>query len=350
MAIEGSAGALLLRAGLIKPEQLLEAHAARQQRGGLLGRQIVRLGFVDESTLAEFYRHQLMVPLVQRDELERAQESALARLAGSAAHIFGALPLLLDADGNLTVALAEPPDAHVVDEIAFLSGRLVLRAVAKLSDIDWALVHHYGTAEEAEAADRARKERKAQQAAESVGEVITLTPPPPNDLPAPGPRDAAHGGADLDAALARLRSADGRDEVPGAIMEFAATRFRRTAFFVVRRRTVISFAARGELEPGALRQLAIPLDEPSLLREIISQFTSYRGPLPEGPFNQLLGQALGTWPTEIILVPVRIHGRVVGVLYADGPREPLADGVLELLAVEAGAAYERILKAGKPKA
>jgi hypothetical protein len=45
-----SAGALLLRSGILTPDQLMAAHAARQQEGGTLGYHLVRMGLVEEES------------------------------------------------------------------------------------------------------------------------------------------------------------------------------------------------------------------------------------------------------------------------------------------------------------
>ncbi len=146
----------------------------------------------------------------------------------------------------------------------------------------------------------------------------------------------------------QLRAAADRDRVASAMLDFLASIYTRSAFFVSRKGFITSFAARGALAPEALRALSIPVDAPSLLRDVVAECSPYRGLLPSGPLNALLANALGGWPAEIILAPVRIRERVVGVVYADGPKQSVPEGVLEKLAVEAGAAYERILLSAKP--
>src|SRR5215831_20382257 len=139
-----SAGALLLRSGILTPDQLMAAHAARQHEGGTLGYHLVRMGLVDEEKLAEFYRHRLMVPRLKREALERIKLRVIERVPRDMAGEFRVIPTDVDKEGNLTLAMSDPTDTHAVDEVAFFTGQYVMRAVAAESDIEWALAKYYG--------------------------------------------------------------------------------------------------------------------------------------------------------------------------------------------------------------
>jgi hypothetical protein len=549
-----SAGALLLRAGIVTPDQLMTAHAARQAGGGTLGSHLVRMGVVDEEALADFYRHRLMVPRVRRTDLERVPAPVVERVPRDMAAEFRVMPIALDREGNLTLAMADPSDTHAVDEVAFFAGHYVMRAVALESDVEWALAKYYGilppqsrlpvtapveatqvpsppgapgasavrpahadaTARPVAAspltppsdtavptepillthrkpsrpepagrppgqrpspgsagprrspgerpAERTRRsvpsrdstlaasvERELQAEEQtaaaprkntlarrstagtiapdeaaprqpSVGDtertrrrtlpgvppaalsppsvarplpatrggsvapsstplggtgsssvartrtrstrtappapgpapVVPASAPPPSSSspfpPSPAPTSEA---AERPLMLALLdvvdqvRSAAGRDDVARVVLGFLENSYLRSAFFVIKKGVVATLDARGKLPRDALRALAIPLDAPSLLRDVIASRTPYQGPLWSGPLNNLLAVALGELPAEIILQPVTIRDRVVGVLYADTPQEPIPEGVLARLAMEAGNAYGRILRGSR---
>src|SRR5205807_1603651 len=55
-----------------------------------------------------------------------------------------AIPVSLDGENNLTVAMSDPSDRHAVDEITFFTGAYVVRAVATQMQIAWCLAHYYG--------------------------------------------------------------------------------------------------------------------------------------------------------------------------------------------------------------
>src|SRR5262249_13606421 len=125
-----SAGVLLLRSGIVTPDQLTAAHGARQQEGGTLGYHLVRLGLVEEEKLAEFYRHRLMVPRLRRGDLERIKLKVIERVPRDMAAEFRIIPTDVDKEGNLTLAMSDPADTHAVDEAAFFTGHYVMRASA----------------------------------------------------------------------------------------------------------------------------------------------------------------------------------------------------------------------------
>jgi hypothetical protein len=56
---------------------------------------------------------------------------------------FRVLPVALDRDGALLVAMADPSDNHAVEELGFFVDRFVLRAVATESAVRRAIEHHY---------------------------------------------------------------------------------------------------------------------------------------------------------------------------------------------------------------
>jgi type II secretion system (T2SS) protein E len=430
-----SAGALLLRSGILTPDQLMAAHAARQQEGSTLGYHLVRMGLVDEEKLAEFYRHRLMVPRLKREALERIKLKVIERVPRDMAGEFRVIPTDVDKEGNLTLAMSDPTDTHAVDEVAFFTGHYVMRAVAAESDIEWALAKYYGILRppthsahshggfvkedtkpyhvapaptpaqeeaaflltqkkaappteilptqkkalpQAEPKPAASGKRKSTQPRRSApvrpAPVIHRAPQAAGPTPAPqrrgeGPREAGQAEAEafrvepparpkskpidrpvmlqlLD-VVDQVRNAHDRDAVARWMLDFLQMLYTRTAFFVVKKGAIATFDARGQLSTAALRALTIPLDSPSLLHDVIASRTPYRGPLEAGAVNNKIAHALSEVPAELVLVPVNVRARVIGVIYADGPKVSVPDGVLDRLAIEAGAAYERILRSSK---
>ena len=85
-------GALLLRAGVLRPADLAAAAALREREGGSFGECLVRLGFVDEEQLAEFYQTRLMIPRVPDHRLVDVPKKVLALVPGDMAAEFRVLP------------------------------------------------------------------------------------------------------------------------------------------------------------------------------------------------------------------------------------------------------------------
>lgn len=71
-----------------------------------------------------------------------------------------------------------------------------------------------------------------------------------------------------------------------------------------------------------VRNLWLPLDEPSVLAEAVRSAATYRGPLRESRVHEALVVELGgAWPKEVAVLAVVAAGRVAAVLYGDN--EPL---------------------------
>ena len=137
-------GFLLVQAGLVRDDQLRMAREARAQGGGTLGEHLVMAGAVDDDVLTEFYAARLVVPRVAASDLARIPAAVLRRIPPDMAAEFRVVPVWSDGDLNLTLAMSDPADQHVADEVAFFTGASVVRAVATQLQIAWALAHYYG--------------------------------------------------------------------------------------------------------------------------------------------------------------------------------------------------------------
>jgi hypothetical protein len=136
-------GLMLLRAGLITQEQLARANQARREQGGTLGCHLVALDLISEEQLADFFRHRLMVPRIGQDALTSIAKKVIAVVPPDMAAEFRVVPVSVDREGNLTLAMADPSDTHAVDEVGFFTGHFVMRAVTTESAIAWALDKYY---------------------------------------------------------------------------------------------------------------------------------------------------------------------------------------------------------------
>ncbi|HEX2689683.1 MAG TPA: hypothetical protein VHN14_23860, partial [Kofleriaceae bacterium] len=138
------AGALLVRSGLVSAKALDEARARVASIGGTLGEQLVIQSVVSDDDLTDFYRSRLLVPQVNPNLLARLSPKVIATIPSDMAIELRAIPVSLDGDNNLTVAMSDPSDRHAVDEIAFFTGAYIVRAVATQMQIAWCLAHYYG--------------------------------------------------------------------------------------------------------------------------------------------------------------------------------------------------------------
>lgn len=123
---------------------MLIARQAQSGRGGTLGEQLVVHGFIEDETLASFYRRRLLVPQVNPNVLARISPRLIKTIPADMASEFRVVPVSLDREQNLTIAMSDPSATHSVDEISFFTGMYVVRAVATQMQIAWCLAHYYG--------------------------------------------------------------------------------------------------------------------------------------------------------------------------------------------------------------
>ena len=129
-------GDLLLRAGLVTEDQLLDALAAQRDRRKRLGEILREDGVLDEVALAAVLAVQLDTPLVDLRE-RPSEDAALRALSEGDARRMWVVPLAisgLDHEG-LIVATDDPGNQSLLDEVAAIVGRPVdPAALAALGD------------------------------------------------------------------------------------------------------------------------------------------------------------------------------------------------------------------------
>src|SRR5436190_11479388 len=104
------AGALLVRTGLISDQALVAARAACSQHGGTIGEALVLSAAVSDDALTEFFRSRLLVPKVNPNTLARLSPPVIEAIPGDMAIEFRCVPVALDKEGNLTIAMSDPSD------------------------------------------------------------------------------------------------------------------------------------------------------------------------------------------------------------------------------------------------
>jgi len=142
-------GELLIRQGRIDELQLQSALAHQRRWGGRLGSAVVHLGFVSEPSLLEVLSEQLGAPFITIGE--RAIDPAVLRLVPEKVirtrRVLPLARLVESRRGPLIVALTDPGDLAVIDELEFVTGLAVRPALVSEQDLDQAmrrvLGHHH---------------------------------------------------------------------------------------------------------------------------------------------------------------------------------------------------------------
>ena len=141
-------GEMLVQLGRLDPGQLQEALTHQARWGGRLGGAIVRLGYLGEPAVLDAVGQQLGVPFVEIGDRE-IPPKVLALVPRKLAQARRVLPLELDHEGRrptLVVAVGDPSDLAVLDELAFVTGLRVRPVLASELDLDRALERYLGIA------------------------------------------------------------------------------------------------------------------------------------------------------------------------------------------------------------
>lgn len=119
----GQMGDQLVQAGRITPAQLQQALAEQSERGNnrLLGEVLVELGFVTEAEIMECLAENYGVPFA-RVTPRLADPKAIDTLPRDFIDAHTVLPMFC-VDGALTIALSEPANLFLIEEIERLSGK-----------------------------------------------------------------------------------------------------------------------------------------------------------------------------------------------------------------------------------
>lgn len=123
----------------------------------------------------------------------------------------------------------------------------------------------------------------------------------------------------------RLATTTERDQLPPIVLAYLTGLgiFERVLLLRLRKNELCGWDGRGKARRDRLLALVIDLNEPSLFAQVSADVTPYEGPLPRGAVEAAFLKQLdaAAWPGEVALVPIRVKGRVVAVLYADVPRQ-----------------------------
>jgi hypothetical protein len=112
-------------------------------------------------------------------------------------------------------------------------------------------------------------------------------------------------------------------EVTMDLLRSASVVLARVVLLMVERHGVAGIGHIGLLDDEEsadvrVRNLWLPIDEPSVIMEAVSSSSSYRGRLAHDLNNErFVAQLGGGWPDEVAVMPMSVRGRVVAVLYGD---------------------------------
>ena len=146
MAVNKQIGRLLLNRGVITESQLIESLEEQKNTGELLGRIFVRKGFISKKDLLNVLASQSGMETVDLVKIE-ISEKAVSVVSPSVAQMYKIIPIKLE-DNTLTVAISDPSNIRITDDLRLLLGFKINTVVAAEEDINKMLNKYYSGIEE----------------------------------------------------------------------------------------------------------------------------------------------------------------------------------------------------------
>ncbi|MCK6548552.1 hypothetical protein L6R52_22080 [Myxococcota bacterium] len=342
-------GDLLVRYQLITPEQLQQGLRAQQTFGGRLGTALVDLGYIQETALAHFLGVQLGLPAVNPADVNALGPQVLSVLPPEIAKKYKVIPLSVE-NRKLRLAMIDPTDLEVLDEVAFLTGHRVQAVVAPESLIRYALERYYGMPRERRRVEVPTvstvneefqvihvSQRHRETPSRDLRPSLSYTPAalgpmaPPEAAPVTAPivvdRDAFF---DLDSAdliedrtgITELTSALARStgipDVHRAVLDHFARGFARVAIFAPDGADIIGVGQHGCLVTDEhMLQLRFPMKGSDLFRQLYGSLKVHVGPPPHSTHDGWVLGSLGIGgSTPIVGIPLVEKQRVVSFVLA----------------------------------
>jgi hypothetical protein len=371
-------GTLLLRNAAIGLSQLEAALRNQVLYGGRLGTNLVELGYIDLELLSAYLAELSGFPIATPTLLDQADPSLIERLGADEAHRLRAIPLgYLGEGGSVAVALVEPADGRVVEQVAALLATHVtpyvvpeLRALyyleklfglprrarfvraGRLQEVNGDLPE---LRESRELRELRGERRRTQPAAGMVmPPALTLEPRrrrPSSQAPLVGRVPFA---ITFATACERIDGATNRDHIAEAFAAYGQGRCDALVVFLIRDGNALGWRA-WVAPPAELRrpieELSLPLGGASSLQSAHDAGQPFVGTPPSAarPVEKQLWSVLATQPDPfaVLVVPVLVKQRAVNLVYAhltSAPPPSQLVGELSELATRAQASYLRLIR------
>jgi len=136
-------GELLVRDGRLDRADLDQVIAQQAQEGGRIGSLLVTKELISAETLTVYLGLELGIPIATTATLEKCKRSATRLLTPEQASHFRCIPILIQGQ-TLTIAIADPHDMQVLDELAMATGYRIIPRVAPEIRIHFFLEYFYG--------------------------------------------------------------------------------------------------------------------------------------------------------------------------------------------------------------
>lgn len=135
-----------MRAGIISDRQLTDALEVHNATGSPLGRVLVDLGYATQGAILSVMAAQIGIRYVDFSDV-KPEVNAVAIVPKELAERYTLMPVHIDDDGDLVVAMADPQNVLALDDLRIITGYDVKPAISTRDDIVAAIDEYYQVAQ-----------------------------------------------------------------------------------------------------------------------------------------------------------------------------------------------------------
>jgi hypothetical protein len=149
---------------------------------------------------------------------------------------------------------------------------------------------------------------------------------------------------------ADLAAARNREDVADALAAHLVGQCERMGLFLLREGVLCGWRALiGDRLLTGFTEVRIPVAGSAVLRSVLSGKSPFLGRIPESFLIRKLEESLGAASEKVVLLPLILAGRAVGVLYVEDSRSSLSERLQDLqrLLAKAACALEILILKNK---
>jgi type IV pilus assembly protein PilB len=139
-------GLLLMKAGVISERQLADALEVHKATGSPLGRVLVDLGYAKQGSILAIMARQLGIPYIDFSE-RKPTAQAVSVVPKDLAQRYTLMPVVIDEQNRLIVAMADPQNVLALDDLGIITGYEIVPAISTKDDILAAVEEYYKEAQ-----------------------------------------------------------------------------------------------------------------------------------------------------------------------------------------------------------
>jgi hypothetical protein len=303
-------GEALIKEGLITSQQLAKALERQVIYGGRLGTNFIELGYLTEESLVKFLGKVFGLPYADPKVFEGIKREIVDAITLEMAERYLVIPIDREPK-RLHLAMVNPTDLRVIDEIRFVTGFEIVPYIASELRLLYALERYFGIQRPIRFISIIGDSRDNISGEDAAPGTVLAS-----ELAGTEPVSEAK---PLDKLSQRLVEAKDREEIASVILESASASLKRVALFVVKSNSIVGWKGLGDqLSDEMMAQIELPLHQPSIFRTVIVAKEFYQGAFLSVPQNLHFLEMMGNEvPQEAIAFPLTIKGRVVCILYGD---------------------------------